>query len=187
MLNPLLRVDSPNSLSDSSLNDFGPNDRRILASETVLEITGCKLVEEKGMIHEDFARKAPAWTPGDRTFGLMVTAALSVTGLSPLLRHHPVRWWALLAGAIFLAAALGVPAILGPLKRLLMRFGHMVTTVLSQGFAITLLVGAFAPARLLFWLSRRNPLALRWDPKADTYWVPRDPADAPAAGMINQF
>ncbi len=63
----------------------------------------------------------------------------------------------------------------------------MVTTVLSHVLAIALLVGAFAPARFLFWLSRKNLLALRWDPKADTYWVTRNPADAPAAGMMNQF
>ena len=139
------------------------------------------------MTHEDFTRKLPARTPRDRTFGLMFATVLSVLGLLPLLRHQPVRWWALLAAAVFLAAALVVPVILGPFKRLWMQFGHLVSTVLSQCIAAILLVVAFTPARLLFRLLGQNPLALRWDPKADTYWVPRDPPGPPPASMMNQF
>jgi hypothetical protein len=68
-----------------------------------------------------------------------------------------------------------------------MRFGHLVSTVASHCIAAILLVVAFTPARLLSRLSGRNPLALRWDPEAHTYWVPRDPPGPPPATMINQF
>jgi hypothetical protein len=68
-----------------------------------------------------------------------------------------------------------------------MRFGHLVSTVVSHCIAAILLVVAFAPARLLFRLSGQDPLALRLDPEADTYWVLRDPPGPPASTMINQF
>ena len=139
------------------------------------------------MTHEDFTRKQPERILRDRAFGLMFTAVLSVVALLPLLRRRPVRWWALLAAAVFLVAAVVAPALLAPFKRLWMRFGHLVSTVASHCIAAILLVVAFAPARLLCRLSRRDPLALRWDPKADTYWVPRDPPGPPPGTMINQF
>ena len=139
------------------------------------------------MTHEDFSRKLPQRKLRDRTFGLAGAGILSAVGLLPLLRHHPVRWYALAAAAALLAAALAAPRLIAPLHRALMRFGHAVSIVLSHLISAVLLLVAFAPARLFFRLGGQDPLALRWDARAPTYWIPKDPPGPPPATMAHQF
>ena len=139
------------------------------------------------MTHEDFSRKLPSHQLRDRTFGLVVSAILSVAALLPLVRHHPVRWYLLVPAGALLITALAAPGLIGPIQRVWMRFGHAVTAVLSHVMSALLLLVAFAPARLMFRLSGQDPLALRWDPRADTYWMPRDPPGPPPSSMTRQF
>jgi hypothetical protein len=139
------------------------------------------------MTHEDFSRKPAQRKLNDRTFGLLAGAVLSAAGLLPLVRRHPVKWYFQVPAGAFLVAALIAPAIIAPVQRAWMRFGHGVSNVLAHVMSALLLLVAFAPARLLFRLAGQDPLALRWDSQADTYWLRRDPPGPPPESMTHQF
>jgi len=81
------------------------------------------------MTHEDFSRKLAVRGLSDRKFGLVFAAVVSVIGLLPRIRSHPVRWRALIVAGAFLGAALVAPTVLTPLQRLLARFGQLVNSV----------------------------------------------------------
>ena len=90
------------------------------------------------------------------------------------------------AGASTLAA-LAVPRLLAPANRLWMKFGlllHRVTNPLIMGLLFYLTV---TPTALIMRALGKDPLSLRLDPEARTYWIDRDPPGPSAESMTDQF
>jgi hypothetical protein len=123
----------------------------------------------------------------DRSFGLLIGGALLLVGLWPLWHHHGIRWWALASGVAFDVIALAAPAALAPLKRLWMRFGWLLGRVVSPVVMAALLYLVVTPVGLLQRLFGRDPLHLKWDPKAESYWQFRQPPGPETDSMTNQF
>jgi len=137
--------------------------------------------------HEDLSRKHVARGPSNRNFGFVFSAFFLLLGLAPLRKHQPVRWWALGIAGAFLVATLLVPGLLAPLNRLWMKLGHLlgrITTPIVTGLLFYLV---FTPAGFLARLLGKDPLRLRFDPKASSYWQERRPPGPPPEDMANQF
>lgn len=139
------------------------------------------------MTHEDFSRRQPAHRLANRTFGLTISVPLTVIGLVPLRHGHPVRLWALAAAATLVLLALVRPAWLAPLNAAWSRITGVLNIVLLHVTAALLLYLVFAPINLVFRIAGRDPLRLRRDPGAGSYWIPRDPPGPAPDSMINQF
>jgi hypothetical protein len=87
----------------------------------------------------------------------------------------------------FLAVALVRPSLLSPLNRLWFMFGlllHKIVTPVIMGLIFFLTV---TPTGLIMRLSGRDPLRLRRDPEAKTYWIEREPPGPDPETMRNQF
>lgn len=126
--------------------------------------------------------------PGsNRNFGLVFAAAFAVIALLPLWGGHPVRWWALIVAALFLAAALLKPDVLAPLNYLWFRFGMLLSRVVSPVVMGAVFFLCVAPLGMLVRALGKDPLALRRDGKAASYWIVRDPPGPAPQSMKNQF
>lgn len=139
------------------------------------------------MGHEDFSAKSEVRSSSDRAFGLVFAVLFAVVGLFSVPFGGAVRWWALGIGAAFLAASVLAPRVLAPLNRVWTRFGLLLHTIVSPvvlGFMFFLVV---TPTGLLMRLFRKDPLRLRFDPEARTYWVERDPPGPAPEGFRDQF
>ena len=68
----------------------------------------------------------------NRSFGMVIAAALVVIGCWPLIRGEPIRLWALVLGACFLVAALAWPQSLAKLNRWWSRLGILIGNIVSQ-------------------------------------------------------
>jgi hypothetical protein len=137
--------------------------------------------------HEDLSRKHEARGPSNRSFGFVFSAFFLLVGLAPLRRHHPIRLWAIGAAIVFLGVALIAPHVLKPLNRVWMQLGRLlgkVTTPIVTGLLFYLV---FTPAGLLARLLGKDPLRLRFDPQANSYWRERRPPGPPPENMANQF
>ena len=136
---------------------------------------------------ENFERAEAVKRSSDRTFGLVFTVFFALIGLGPLLRGHPIRWWAADLSGLFLATALVSPCVLGPLNRVWTALGmllHRITNPVVLGAFFYL---GFAP---FGWVLRRlgkDFLRLRRDPQAASYWLPRQPPGPAPDSMTNQF
>ena len=98
-----------------------------------------------------------------------------------------VRIWAIGIAAAFAVVALARPGVLAPLNRLWTRFGlllHKVVSPLIMGMLFYLTV---TPIGLLMRAMGKDPLRLRPDPDAASYWIERDPPGPPPETMKNQF
>ena len=123
----------------------------------------------------------------NRSFGLVFSTVFAIIALYPLLGSGTIRIWSLIVAGSFLFIAVIVPGTLAPANRLWMKFGellHRIVSPLTLGFVFYV---AVLPTGLLLRLFGKDPLRLRLDPTAESYWIKRQPVGPSAESLHNQF
>src|ERR1700739_1746956 len=103
----------------------------------------------KQSTHEVFSREEKVVAGSDRSFGLVMAAALAaVTALNG---WHAGRMWPWTGGlaVLLLAAALTRPEVLNPLNRLWLRFGLLLHRVVNPIIMALVFFGAVLPTGLV--------------------------------------
>ena len=139
------------------------------------------------MAHEDLSREQIAKSSSNRAFGVVFSFVFLLVAIWPLLHRHPVRWWALGVCAGILAIALGHPSLLALPNRLWTRLGMLLGHIVSPVALGLLFYAVLMPVGLLMRWAGKDPLRLRADPDAASYWVTRAPPGPPPNSMENQF
>lgn len=137
--------------------------------------------------HEDFSRGAEARGSSERSFGIVFAVVFLVIGLWTLAAGAGVRLWAVGIAGVFLALALGRPSLLAPLNRVWARFGlalGRITSPLATGLLFYLVV---TPLGIALRVLGKDPLRLRLEPGAKSYWIERRPPGPPGDTMRHQF
>jgi predicted membrane metal-binding protein len=140
-------------------------------------------------MHEDFTRTETVKGSSDRSFGFVMAAFFALLALFPLL-HGPlssIRWWALVVAAAFLALALLWPAPLRPLNRAWLKLGLLLSKIVSPIVMMVLFYATVTPIGVLMRWAGKDPLRLRRDPAATSYWIPREPPGPAPNSMKQQF
>ena len=137
--------------------------------------------------HEDLARHGDEPRASERNLG--VTFAV-VLGLIAALRFYhgdakAVYWLA--AAAVFLACAYLWTAPLRPLNAVWHRLGLLLFAVVSPIVMGVVFYTTVAPIGLLMRRFGKDPLRLKFDPAARSYWIERDPPGPAGEQMKNQF
>jgi predicted membrane metal-binding protein len=140
-----------------------------------------------GGSHEDFAPKAAVHASSDRAFGLVFAAVFAIVAAWPLFFGHAPRWWAAGVAAAFAVLALALPRVLSPLNRLWTRLGALLHAVVSPVVLSVIFYGVVWPTALVMRLRGRDPLRLKFDRAAPTYWVDRVPPGPPPASFRDPF
>ena len=138
-------------------------------------------------VHEDFSREEEPKGSSDRVFGLTFAAAFAVLALGPIVRHRPVRSWALAVAAAFLVVALLRAQLLGPGNRLWLRLGLLLQRLVTPAVMALLFYGTVTPMALVLRLLGKDLLRLRIDRMARTYWIERTPPGPAPDTMRRQF
>jgi hypothetical protein len=123
----------------------------------------------------------------DRSFGFVFAAVFLIIALYPLLHAAGIRIWAVVVSGLFLLLAALVPQVLAPANRLWTKFGlllHNIVSPIALGILFFIVV---TPTGLLMRLFGKDPLRLRFDPAAGSYWIKRDPPGPTADSLNNQF
>ncbi len=123
----------------------------------------------------------------DRAFGIVFAVVFLIIGVLPLAFGGPARIWSLAVGTAFLAIALLRPAILAPLNRLWTRFGLLLHKIVSPVVLGIMFFAVITPMGLLRRTLVKDPLHLRFDRQARSYWVDRRPPGPRPDTMNNQF
>ena len=138
-------------------------------------------------MHEDLRREHDVKHSSERSFGIVFAVVFAVIGLWPLLNQAAIRLWALGLAALFLGLALLWQAPLRPLNRLWLRFGLLLHAIVNPLVMGLLFYGTVMPVGLLMRLFGKDPLRLKRDPHASTYWIQRSPPGPAPETMSNQF
>jgi Saxitoxin biosynthesis operon protein SxtJ len=136
--------------------------------------------------HESFVRDEQASPGSDRTFGLVMAAALAVLSLFNGWHHGRLWPWLMSVAAVFLLTGWLKPSFLHPLNRLWMMLGLVLHRIVNPIVMGLLFYGTILPTGLVMRLQGRDLLRLKRDSGADTYWIAREPGPAPET-MRDQF
>ena len=137
--------------------------------------------------HETRRRTEDAKLGGDRAFGFAFAAVFSIVALWPLIGGNNPRMWAGIVAAVFLAVALIRPSLLRPLNLIWFRFGMLLHRVVSPLVLGLMFFASVTPIALIMRLLGKDPLQLKFDPDAKTYWLPRTPPGPEPDSLKNQF
>lgn len=139
------------------------------------------------MAHEDLNREQAVEGSSDRAFGLVFAAVFLLIACWPLLHREPLRWWALGAAVIFATVAWLKPKLLAGLNRQWIKLGLLLGKIVSPIALGILFYGVLTPVGALMRLTGKDPLRLKLDRAAKSYWIPRRPPGPPPDSMTNQF
>ena len=141
----------------------------------------------KQATHETFVRVEKIVAGSDRSFGLVMAAALVlVTGLNG---WHAGRLWPWTGGmaALLLVTALLRPAALHPLNLIWLRFGLLLHSVVNPIVMALVFYGTVLPTGLVMRALGKDLLRLKRQPDANSYWIPRVPPGPAPETMRDQF
>ena len=130
------------------------------------------------MAHEDLTREEVIEGSTDRVFGVVFAVVFLLIASWPLFYGGQPRWWACFVSAALALVALAKPALLRGPNRLWMKFGILLGHIVSPIALGLLFYAVFTPMGLVMRLVGKDPLRLRLDREADTYWMPRRTAGA---------
>lgn len=145
------------------------------------------MVGKTSPMHETQSHAAPVPMGSERSFGLVFAVVFTIMALWPLKSGGDIRLWAAGAAAAFLVLALLLPRALRPLNIVWFKFGmllHHVVTPVVMGLLFFLTI---TPVGLLMRATGKDPMRLKRDAKADSYWIVRTPPGPTAESMKTQF
>jgi hypothetical protein len=137
--------------------------------------------------HENFSRQDTIAPGSERSFGLVIAAALVL--LSLLNWWHDGRVWPWMGSiaAVLLAAAFIYPAVLKPLNFIWFKFGLLLHAVVNPIVMAILFYVAVLPTGLLMRAMGKDILRLKREPESESYWILRRPPGPAPESMKDQF
>jgi len=120
-----------------------------------------------------------------RNFALIFAGFFIIVGFYPLLRHTGPRVWALGVAAVFALHGFLSPNLLRRPYAAWMAFGEALGLVTSTVVLTLAYFVLFAPAGILMRLLGKDPMQRRFEPRLETYRLPRQAR--PASHMEHQF
>lgn len=123
----------------------------------------------------------------NRSFGFVFTIVFLIIGLWPLQQGGDPRMWALFIAGLFLVTALFVPVVLTSLNKAWTQLGllmHKVVNPIVLGFMFFIVI---TPIGLLKRVFSSDDLGFSFDPRAESYWIKRNPPGPDPKTMKDQF
>lgn len=129
----------------------------------------------------------PAKGPTDRNFGFTFAV---VFGLVAAWLYWKGHRWALpalcISGGFALVAAV-IPKILHPLNVVWMKFGLLLSMIVSPIVLGVIYLVLFVPVGLLFRITGRDALHRKFDKALPSYWINRAPPGPDGKSFPQQF
>ncbi len=125
--------------------------------------------------------------PSNRSFGWVFAAFFTLVGAYSLWRGGISYPWDFGLAAVTVVVTIARPDWLAPLNRLWMKFGELLHRVVSPVVLGVIFYGVFTPIGFVMRMSGRDTMKRKFEPKAPTYWIGRNPPGPAADSFRDQF
>lgn len=123
----------------------------------------------------------------DRNFGITFAVVCALLTALALWRGRDIVWiWGPLTIA-FAAVTLARPQLLRPLNQLWFKFGMLLNKVVAPLVMLVIFLVAVTPTGIILRAMGKDPLRLKRDAAARTYWIERTPHGPAPESMRRQF
>src|SRR5882672_3645832 len=124
--------------------------------------------------HENIVSHDDREPPSITNFGLTFAVVLVLIALSPVvLRGEHPRYWALVLGGVFVAAAYLAPGLLKPLNLLWFKLGMLLHKVVNPIVLGIMFVIFITPIALVLRLLGKKLIPLTFEGDKSSYWIER--------------
>lgn len=126
----------------------------------------------------------------DRSFGLTVGGILALIEAYRLWSNETLDTLGIVLLAIaapLMILGLVYPSILAPLNKAWMKLGLVMFKIVNPLIMFAVYILTIVPIGLIFKMTGKDPLRLKLDKGAKSYWIERDPAGPTPESMKNQF
>jgi hypothetical protein len=140
-----------------------------------------------GMLHEDLKREDATAAPSERKFGLTLGGILALIAVVKAFERSS---WSFVWGAlamVLIGGALLRPQWLAAPNRLWLKLGLLLHRIVNPIIMALLFYGTILPIGLLMRVFGKDPLRLRLDRRAASYWLARSDERPPSEAMRQQF
>jgi saxitoxin biosynthesis operon SxtJ-like protein len=137
--------------------------------------------------HEHFSGHDRIKGSSERSFGLVFTCLFLIIGLWPLWAHEAPRWWAGVVAAALLVITLIKPSLFALPNRLWFRFSLLLGAIVSPVVLGLVYFSTVTPIAMIMRALGKDPLQLRIDRTAHSYWIRREPPGPRLETMKNMF
>lgn len=138
-------------------------------------------------LHEDLARHTDEPRSSERSLGITFAAVLALVGALKLYRGNDAALYWLAAAVPFLICAYLWVAPLRPLNLVWHRIGIFLFNVVNPIVMAIVFYATVVPIGLLMRFMGKDPLRLKFDRAARSYWIERNPPGPAGQTMKNQF
>lgn len=120
----------------------------------------------------------------EKSFGIVFAIVFAIVGLWPVINGGEIRIPVIIVAGVFLALAFIFPKILKYPNLLWFKFGLLLGAVVAPVVMALVYFVTIVPFGATLRLMGKDILGVRFDPKAESYWVTRD---TPTGSMKNQY
>ncbi|MCI0627218.1 MAG: SxtJ family membrane protein [Acidobacteria bacterium] len=139
------------------------------------------------MHHEHFTSYESVKGSSEQSFGFLFGVIFVGIGLQPVLHQGELRLSSLSTGLALLLVAKFRPRLLQAPNRYWLMLALMLSRIMNPLITGLLFLCVVMPTSLLLRLMRKDVLRLRFDSRAETYWIQREVPGPPPKSMTNQF
>ena len=147
----------------------------------------CPPVTMSTQFHEDLHRDEDIPRASERSFGILFAVVFAAVATWSAISGAEMRWWAAVLASILAMLALFRPRLLTPINSAWLALGRVLHRIVSPVVLGLVYTIAVVPTGLFLRITGRDPLRLKIDRKAATYWQQRDPPGPPPNSLKNQF
>ena len=135
----------------------------------------------------DYTQHSSVKIGSEKSFGIVFGLIFGIIAVWPFFGGGSVRYWSLAVGGGFLIVAVVRPALLQPLNKLWFQFGIAIGKIMTPLIMSVLFLTTVTPIALIMRAIGKDPLKLKLDSEATTYWVERAEPGPVSGSMRNQF
>jgi cell division protein FtsW (lipid II flippase) len=140
-------------------------------------------------LHDSFTARTRIKESSDRSFGLIVGIALAIIGGVRFHLHAltAIEIGLFAAALLLIITGLVAPRLLRPANKAWLKFGRLLFMISNPVMMALIFFISFVPVGLIMRLAGKDILRLKFDARAETYWLDRNPPGPAPEMMKFQF